>query len=227
MRKSLGAFVVVFFLSLLAACGTSGGGSEASDTTAAGSDTTEATDTTESSDTTEGSDTTEAPDTTEGSDSGDGDTVPVEDWAEGFCGDFSDWIDEIETLSGNVQDGVTPGDVEGAKAAIVDLFSKVADETEDLQASITDGAAPDVEDGDQFVADLAEKFQGFIDETRDAADAAEGVSTTDAAAFQSEINTLVTDFQTNINEVGNAFGELDAIYDDPELQSALTSACSF
>ena len=224
MRKILGALLAVTLLTFVAACGASGGDDSASSTTKADQTTTTAASETTADDS---SDTTadDSSDTTEADDGGDdGDTVSVDAWAEGFCGDFSDWLDTVKDLSSQVGSAT---DLEGAKGEVVALFDGVAEETVELQKSITDGPVPDMDDGEQFLADLAEKFQGFVDETRDAATAAEGLSTSDPNQFQTDVNDLVTKFQSDITEVGNAFGELDSVYDDADLQNALSSNCSF
>jgi len=102
----------------------------------------------------------------------------------------------------------------------------VADETQGLIDSLESSGSPDIEDGDQFVADLSEKFQGFVDATNDSKEAAAEIPIDDPTTFQSEFTKLFEDFQSNINDVGDSFGELDAKYSDPDLQKALTDSCN-
>jgi hypothetical protein len=203
MRKYVLALVAIFSLVFVSACGASGGESSNEDTS-----------TTEAGETTV---TTEA--------EPEDDAVPVDEWAEGFCGDFAAWTSTIEGVGEDITSDITPGDLEGARTAIEGLFGDVATETESLIDSLESGGAPDIEDGDQFVADLAEKFQGFVDATNDSKAAAAEIPVDDAAAFQTEFTQLFEDFQSNINDVGDSFGELDATYSDPDLQEALTNSC--
>lgn len=204
MRKYALALLAVFSLLFVAACGASGGESTSEDE----SPTTEAGETT---------DTTEAEPESE--------AVPVDEWAEGFCGDFSAWTTTIENVGDDIAADITPGDLEGARTAIEGLFGDVAAETESLIESLETGGAPDIDEGDQFVADLSEKFQGFVDATNDSKAAAAEIPIDDPTAFQTEFTQLFEDFQSNINDVGDSFGELDAKYSDPDLQEALTNSC--
>lgn len=218
MRKSFGVLLTIAALFFVASCGASGG-EDSSDTTVASDDTptTEAEETT----TTEDEETT----TTEQESSGGGD-VDVEEWAEGFCGNFEGWLADIQDASGSVADGITPGDVEGAKAAIVGLFDDASATTDTLITSIEEGGAPDIDDGESLVEDLVGKFEDFNAAIGAAKSDAEALPTADPAAFQSGVNTVVETFQTEVTEVGDSFAELDTQYPSPELNAALSSSCS-
>lgn len=175
--------------------------------------------------------------TTTGSEEGDGDEggdeepasdlVEVEAWADNFCGDFQAWLDGVKAASEGLSGSIAPGDIEGAKAAIVDLFDDVAGQTETLITEIEDGGAPDIDDGEQFLADLLTKFEEFHTAITDAGAEAEAVDTADPAAFQATITELVSTFQAETETVGNSFSELDARYPDQDLNAAVTSSCSF
>lgn len=203
MRKTLLALVAVLSLFVVSACGASGGEDTSSD---------DKPDTTEAAETT----TTEA----------EAETVPVDEWAKGFCSDFSNWTDTIEKVGDDITADITPGDLEGARTAIEGLFGEVADETQSLVDSLEEGGTPDIDDGDKFIADLSEKFQGFVDATNDSKEAAADIPVDDPSTFQTEFTKLFEDFQSNINDVGDSFGELDSRYPDPDLQKALTDNCN-
>ena len=209
MRKTVSIVMAVAALTFLGACGTSGGSSDsekkddATTTTAAAAE--------------ETTTTTEA----------ESDAVEVADWADSFCGSFGAWLDEIEAASSGVGSDVTPGDLDGAKTAIADLFGSASEATQTLISEIESAGAPDIEDGDQLVADLTEKFQGF-DEAAQAAQAdAEALATDDVAQFQTDATELTTRFQDEVQEVADSFSEIDAKYPSPELNEELNSACDF
>ena len=145
----------------------------------------------------------------------------------GICGDFQAWLDGVKASSEGITSSITPGDIEGAKAAIVGLFDDVAGQTETLIGEIEDGGAPDIEGGEDFLADLVGKFEEFHTAITEAGAEAEAVDTADPAAFQSTITGLVSTFQSETETVGNSFSELDAKYPDPDLNEAVGSACSF
>jgi hypothetical protein len=211
MRKPLSILVAVAALSFLGACGASGGSDADKDTT-----TTEA----------EKSTTTEAEETTT-TEADSGDTVEVAEWADSFCGSFSTWLDEIQTASSDVGSDITPGDMDGAKTAIANLFGSASDATQTLMSEIEDAGDPDIEDGDQLVDDLIEKFQGFDDAAQDAKADAEALTTDDVAAFQSDATELTDRFQAEVEKVADSFSEIDAKYPSPELNDELSSACNF
>ena len=217
MRKTLAATAAALAL-VLSACGASGGSSEGagqSPTTAAASDST--TTTTEAPTTTEATTTTTS-DIPE-------DAVAVKDWADDFCGNFKGWITDIQTASTDVGKDINPGDINGGKLAIVKLFETASTETESLIGQIDAGGVPDVPDGDKLVDDLNGKFQDFNDAIEKAKAEAEALPTDDPNAFQSEVKRLTQTFQDETTKVGESFGELDAKYPSPELQSALSDSC--
>lgn len=226
MRKTLACLLALFSLTFVAACGASGGSDAKQETTTtAGSSkatTTSGGDTT----TTEGSTTTEASTTTDGG-STNGDAVPVDTWADDFCTGFGGWITDIKTLGTNASKGVQPGDIEGAKAAIVKLFGDASDRTKTLIDDVDAAGVPDIKNGDQLVEDLKVKFEAFDTAIAQAQSDAEGLATNDPQAFQTKVKALTTQFSGEVQKVGDSFSELDAKYQSAELNSALSSSCNF
>jgi hypothetical protein len=224
MRKPLLAVLAVLAL-FAGACGASGdddSADETTSTTAAAETTDDTTSTTDDTEDTEPDETT----TTEDDDAS-GDLVDVEEWATEFCGDFESWLDGINASSEGVQEGITPGDLEGAKSAIVGLFTDVSGQTRTLIDEIEAGGAPDIDDGEAFHEDLLTKFEDFYTAIDTARSEAEAASTADPAAFQTTISDLVATFQTETETVGNSFSELDAKYGDADLDAAVSASCSF
>lgn len=218
MRKSLLALLAVLAL-FAGACGASGDDDAADETTStsASSATTE----------TEPDDTEPEETTTTTEDEPSGDLVEVEAWAAEFCGNFEAWLNGITASGESVGDAITPGDLEGAKTAIVGLFDDVSGQTETLIGQLEAGGAPDIDDGEAFLDDLLGKFEDFHAAIETAKSEAEGVSTADPAAFQATITELVSTFQTETQTVGDSFSELDAEYGDLELDAAVRDACTF
>ncbi len=217
MRKSSLALLAAMAL-LVGACGASGDGGAADQTTSTSEP---------SSTTVDGSTDADADDTTTTTEDVGGDLVGVDDWAEGFCGSFESWLEGITASGEGLQDSIAPGDLDGAKVAIVGLFGDVADQTRELIDEIEVIGAPDIDDGEEFLADLLGRFEAFHAAIEAALSDAEAVSTTDPASFQATITELLATFQTETEAVGNSFAELDAQYGNAELDAAVTSACSF
>lgn len=223
MRRSLSAFLAVLALVFVSACGASGGDDDAAEETTTTEASGDATTTSESGEDEEETTTTSEDDDEQPS----GDLVEVDAWADDFCGNFETWLDEVQAASENVTDSVTPGDMVGAKAAIIDLFGTVSTHTETLIGEIESGGAPDIDDGEDFLADLVVKFEDFHAAIETARAEAETVSTTDPVAFQNEFTELLATFQTETETVGNSFSELDAKYSDRDLNAAVESSCDF
>ncbi|HEX2577431.1 MAG TPA: hypothetical protein VHK88_13835 [Aquihabitans sp.] len=218
MRKPTATLLAVLAVVALAGCGASGE-DDASDTTAAAPTTTEA----PADETTTEADGDE---TTTTEEEASGDAVPVEDWAEDFCGGFDTWIGQIQEAGAQVSEGITPGDLEGAKAAFVDLFDTAAAETDTLIGVLADSGSPDIEDGEGLVEDLTGKFEEFKTAIEDAGAEAEAVPTDDPTAFQEQVEALGQTFQEEATAVGDSFGELDSKYPSQDLQSALSESCT-
>lgn len=207
MRKTLAASATAAVL-LLSACGASGTQDEQAATTSETSTTT----------TTEAATTTTESNTPEGA-------IAVDDWAEDFCANFEGWIANIQTASENVGADIEPGDIEGGKETIVNLFELASAATESLISDIEAGGVPDVEDGDALVDDLTGKFEDFNGAIEDAKTEAEGIPIDDRAVFQLKITELTGTFENEVSAVGQSFSELDAEYPSRELQTALSSSC--
>ena len=203
--KTLTAIVAIAALSFVSACGTSGG----SDGDAKKDDAT----------------TTAAPKATTTTEA---DTsVAVDEWAADFCGNFSSWLDDIKSASSDVGSQVTPGDIDSAKTAISGLFESASQSTQELITAMEEGGSPDIEDGDQLVDDLIEKFQAFDEAAQTAKSETEALATEDVATFQADAEKLTTTFQEEVNTVADSFSEIDAKYPSQDLNEALSSSCNF
>lgn len=217
MRKTLAALLALLTLTFFGACSSSGG----NDDDASGSTTTEQEGGDETT-TTEDEETTTTED-----DGGEGGTVDVDEWAGEFCGNFDTWMTAVQDAGTNVADSMGDStDLESAKTAVVGLFETISSETETLIGAIEDGGAPDIEDGEALVDDLVGKFTEFNDSIESAQAEAEGLDTADPAAFATDVQSVVSTFQTEVTEVGNSFSELDSKYPSEELNDALTSSCN-
>ncbi len=225
MRKPFTVPVaIVVALTLTASCAASGGDDAASDTTAA--DAGETTTTAEETTTTEATTTPTETETETETEDGAGD-VDVDEWAEGFCGDFEAWLAALETASAEVGTDLGAGDLEGARAAILDLFETASDETVALRTSIEDGGAPDIDNGEGLQAELVTRMDAFNDSIVSARTQLEAIPADDPAAFEDGVLDAVTTFEVEATEIGDSFAELDRTFDDPDLLEAIDSNCSF
>ena len=212
MRKHLAVLLAALVL-LGGACGASGDDDSAdATTTEVPSSSTETTETTEPTTT-----------TTEPA----SDLVEVEVWAGGFCGSFETWLNGVNGAGEALQSSIAPGDLEGARAAIVGLFTDVSGRTRTLIDELDALGAPDIDDGEAFHQALLGKFEAFHATIETARGEAEVASTADPETFQTTISDLVATFQTETQAVGNSFSELDATYGDAALDAAMRDACTF
>lgn len=222
MRKLLVALIAAFAL-FSGACGASGDGDAADSSTTEASSSTTA----DTPETTGGSEADETTTTYDGSGPGSGDLVAVEVWADGFCGSFEGWLNGVNTLAEGLQSAIVPGDLEGAKTAIVGLFTDVSSLTGTMIDEVDALGAPDIDDGESFHEALLGKFEEFRASIETARGQAEAASTADPATFQTTISDLVATFQAETQSVGNSFSELDSQYGDAALDAAMSDSCSF
>ncbi|MEO6628595.1 MAG: hypothetical protein ABIP03_08500 [Aquihabitans sp.] len=207
--------MTVFALAFVSACGASGGDDATSSTTQAS----------ESSTTTDEVTTTTEDLVTTTTEKGT-DAVDVKKWAQGFCGSFENWLGDVKQAGSSVGDSIQPGDVPGAKAAIVNMFATVSDDTRSLIDSLEGGGFPDIDNGDDFTDELIGKFQEFDDAIVTAKGEAEGLPLDNPTAFKTEVDALVATFTSETESVGASFGQLDTKYQSAELNAALTESCN-
>ncbi|MEZ5178469.1 MAG: proteasome subunit alpha [Acidimicrobiales bacterium] len=132
----------------------------------------------------------------------------------------------IEKVGDDISSDITPGDSEGARSAIEGLFGDVADETQSLVDSLQEGGTPDIDDGEQFVDDLSEKFQAFrIATNADSAEAAADIPDRRPHHLPERSSPSWFEDRSNINDVGDSFGEPRLLLPRPEPQKALTDNC--
>ena len=201
MRRSAASALALLSLALVAGCGASG--DKATATTAPSTTAAETT-------------TTETP----------SDEVSVTEWADGFCETFGDWLDGIKQAGDDAGSGLSGGDLEGAKEAIVGLFDSASSVTRTLLTSLSEGGSPDIAKGDQFVEDLMGKFEDFDQAISAAKDGTNALDTADRAKFGQDVKALLATFDKVTAAVGDSFGELDSKYPSSELQTALSSCDS-
>ncbi len=202
MRKIVASALALLSLTSVTACGASGG--EATTTTKAPPTTVVQTTTTAAA----------------------SDVIPVADWANAFCGSFGAWLDGIKKAGNDAGTGLSGGDLNGAKDAIVGLFDTASSETQTLLASLKDGGSPDMARGDQFVQDLMGKFEDFDQAIGAAKDDTNALDTADRGKFGLDVTSLLATFDKETAAVGDSFGELDSTYRSSELQKALSSCDS-
>ena len=153
-----------------------------------------------------------------GGDGGDGETetVSATEYATGVCGAISGWIDDIQGLNQDLQAELDPTSVDSLKDSMVGFLDDVTTATEDVIDEVEAAGIPDVEDGQAAADAVLTALQNSRDVFEDARDRVQGLSTADPAAFGEELQTLGTDIQSSMSDIG---GELDQ-FASPELDEA-------
>ncbi len=152
-------------------------------------------------------------------------TSPVGAWVDRFCAAFETWSEATRIAPETNVQGVEPGDVEGARQAVVELYETMDRDTEILVEALRETAPPDVDEGEEIVADLETRFEGFRETVAGARTSAEGLPVDDAEAFRAEVRDLVAGVNAELAEVGLSFAELDERFPAPELRAALVETC--
>ena len=147
---------------------------------------------------------------------GGGDTVSATEYATGVCGAVAGWVDDIQALNEDLQASLDPSDFEALKDAMVGFLDDVVTATDSAIDEVETVGVPDVEDGEAAAEAVLTALRDSRAIFEDARDRVEGLSTADPAAFGEELQTLGTDLQTSMSEIG---GELDQ-FASPELDEA-------
>ncbi|MEZ5180608.1 MAG: hypothetical protein R2702_01805 [Acidimicrobiales bacterium] len=150
-------------------------------------------------------------------------TDPAE-WAEGFCAAFTTWVDAIGAATDTLPATVEPGDYAGAKQAKVAQLDAAAEASGALVEALGELDPPDVEGGDELVADLEDRFDG-VQASFEAASADVAALDEDPATFQAALGEVTDRIAQELTVISTAIEELDTAYPSPELDAALASSC--
>jgi hypothetical protein len=148
-----------------------------------------------------------------------GQELELEAWAEEFCASFVGWLDAREANLDGIDTSVAVTDYPAQQAALEAFYTGESEAAADLVVQLEEGSVPDIEGGDQLVADLATLFG----ELRDAAAlAGQGVSDLDpsSSSFEADGQQLNLEYQTSLEETGERFTAISDQY--PALTESAT-----
>ena len=150
--------------------------------------------------------------------SGDGgaDTVSATEYATGVCGAVAGWVDDIQALNEELQGSLDPSDIDALKDVMVVFLDDVVTATDSAIVEVEAVGVPDVDDGEAAADAVLTALRDSRVIFENARDRVDGLSTADPAVFGEELQTLGTDLQTSMSEIG---GELDR-FASPELDEA-------
>ena len=153
-------------------------------------------------------------------------TVAVDEWAQGFCRGFTQWLQQMSAAGEALPSMIVPGDLPGARDAIAQLFEDVATGTEEFTETLERGDPPAISRGDEFESALVSRFEQFCRAISSASEAAGAVDTSDPIEFQNKVTELVATFQSEIAAVSTSFTEIDDRFPDRRLAAAVSKECS-
>jgi hypothetical protein len=148
-----------------------------------------------------------------------GQELALEAWAEEFCANFVGWLDAREANLDGIDTSVAVTDYPAQQAALEAFYTGEAAAADDLVVQLEQGSVPDLDDGEQLVADLTDLFGQLRDA---AATAAEEVAALDPASstFEADGQQLNLEYQTSLEDTGEQFTAISDEY--PALTESAT-----
>lgn len=151
---------------------------------------------------------------------GGGGSASAEQYAAEVCGAMKDWVSTVQQKSTELGESAAAGDAEAGKDLLVNLLSEISAATGDLVTAVEDAGVPDVDNGEEISANLADAFrqaQQILDEAQ--ADVEDLPS--DPQAFQqgaAEIGPTLQEAISSITESleGSQSDELDQAFEQEE-----------
>lgn len=148
-----------------------------------------------------------------------GQVLELDAWADEFCTSFVAWLDDREANIDGIDTSIAVTDYPAQQAALETFYEGEAEAAAELAERLEQGSVPDIDGGEELVAELASLFQ----ELRGAADtAAEAVGALDPASpsFEADGQELNLAYQESIESTGERF--LQVAERHPELDGNAT-----
>jgi hypothetical protein len=141
-------------------------------------------------------------------------SVPAKEWMTEFCTVYGDWVTTIQSASEDVQSLAGDGtltDLSGGRNALVDLLSQSVDATETAVSNLEAAGIPDAPNGKKIDATIITALKKAQKVFEDAVMQAEGLSTTDPAAFASGADQITDDLGVGLDRAFAGFAKIDKL----------------
>lgn len=153
-------------------------------------------------------------------DGGGGEGASAPAYAAEVCGAMKDWVTTVQEKSAALGESAAAGDAEAGKDLLVTLLGDISAATGDLVAAVEEAGVPEVDNGEEIAANLADAFrqaQQILDNAREDVEALPS----NPAAFQqgaAEIGPTLQEAISSITESleGSQSDELDRAFEEEE-----------
>lgn len=153
---------------------------------------------------------------------GDSDKASASAWVQDVCTGLTGWLQELQRESTGLQQsvGATPGDLNSAKADLVEFMTNAVGSTDEMIDEVQAAGAPDVDKGDEIQSGLEDGLDEIRQAFADAKTQAEGLSVDDPAAFAQGAEELSASLQEAGEKAEGSLNDLGERYDAPSLDKA-------
>jgi hypothetical protein len=144
-----------------------------------------------------------------GGDSRDSAAIPPDAWAASVCGALSDWVQDLNALSQELQPAMrNTRDLESVKEAFVTFLQDAEERFGGAVEKVDDAGAPDVPQGEAIHEDFVSALEEGEASFSRAVDKANDLPTNDLQSFASGVDELSQDVQENLTAAAKAFTNL-------------------
>lgn len=162
-----------------------------------------------------------------GGDGGGGGSASAAAYAAEVCGAMKDWVTTVQEKSSALGESAAAGDAEAGKDLLVTLLGDISAATGDLVAAVEDAGVPEVDNGEEIAANLADAFRQAQQILDDAQEDVEALPS-DPQAFQqgaAEIGPTLQEAISSITESleGSQSTELDQAFEEEEACQSVAS----
>jgi hypothetical protein len=162
-----------------------------------------------------------------GNGSAGGEGTSASAYAAEVCGAMKDWVSTVQEKSSALGESAAAGDAEEGKELLVTLLGDISDATGDLVGAVEDAGVPDVDNGEEISANLADAFRQAQQILDDAQEDVEALPS-DPAAFQQGAAEIGPTLQEAISSItasleGSQSDELDQAFEEEEACQTVAS----
>lgn len=133
-----------------------------------------------------------------------GRVLGLDAWADEFCTSFVAWLDDREANLEGIDTTVAVTDYPAQQAALEAFYEGEAEAAGALVERLEQGSVPNLDGGDELVAELTSLFVELGDAASTAAEAAAALDSS-SASFEADGQQLNLEYQSSLEATGDRF----------------------
>lgn len=140
-----------------------------------------------------------------------------EKWVIGLCVATQSYVDDIETISNNIDLNKTGGDNQKLKDVMVKFMQDARDRSQQFKTDVDKLPAPDVKDGAKIQSSMSNAANQVVTLFNKALTDAKALDATSTQKLSNGLAALGESLSSASNDISGAFDDIDTKYDTTEL----------